>query len=108
MNAKPDPRMLMPDATANIWLADELKPRERSWTNFNRGGLPKHPFPLLAKDAAKEKEEKDHRLRLAAEWSGYPYAKSTSTSSYSPNNAPKIALDEVRAFIHDVSLIPTP
>jgi hypothetical protein len=84
--------MLMPDATANIWLADELKPRERSWTNFNRGGLPQHPFRYRQKTQLKKKEGKDHRLRSAAEWSGYPYAKSTSIRSDNPNNAPKSPL----------------
>jgi hypothetical protein len=36
----PIQRMLMPDATANIWLADEPDPYERSWTKTTPRRIP--------------------------------------------------------------------
>ncbi len=51
----PIQRMLMPDATANIWLADEPDSHERSWTKAKPRRLPRAASRPQTKGAAKEK-----------------------------------------------------
>jgi hypothetical protein len=67
------------------------------------GGLTKHPYRNRQKTLLKKNELKNYEYRVPTGLSGYPCAKSTSTTYNRSNNAPKIPLDEGRAFIHDVS-----
>jgi hypothetical protein len=46
---------LMPDATANIWLADEPDSHEQSWTIVKPSRLPQAASQPQTKGAAKEK-----------------------------------------------------
>jgi hypothetical protein len=77
VNAKPDPRMLMPEVKANIWLADELKPHEQSWTKPEGRRSLQTPSQACAKGRQLKKINEEKCSVPGALWTHtrYPCAK---------------------------------